>query len=336
VVPSSTSSPVDTPAGTSSSDPASAAASDIVPVPPASQSDTPAPEPVEEPHTVQEQMSIETQEEAPQSPPLTQAIPPSPVPLRRSQRHSRAPQRLDVRHTSEKSYYVPPSHFHDIFSAFNCSYNTQITGPHSMMATSSADWFGAFMARKKADNPDVFTFHQVMQLPDKEEWIKAAQKEISELEEHGVWEEVPLTEVGNHQIVPSTWVFRLKRAPDGTVLKRKARICLRGDLMKGFTDTYSPVVAFSTIRMFLVLSLMLGYKTCSIDFSNAFVQAEMKERVYMKIPKGFKATSGEGKCLKLLRSLYGSLIAPKMWSSLLFSAFEDLGFVQSKLDKCLW
>jgi len=175
-----------------------------------------------------------------------------------------------------------------------------------------------------------------MRLPDKAEWIKAAQKEIEELEEHGVWEEVPLSDVGNCQIVPSTWVFRLKRAPDGTILKRKARICLRGDLMKGFTDTYSPVVAFSTIRMFLVISLMLDYKTCSIDFSNAFVQAEMKERIYMKIPKGFKSSSGDGKCLKLLRSLYGSLIAPKMWSSLLFSAFRDLGFTQSSLDKCLW
>jgi hypothetical protein len=80
--------------------------------------------------------------------------------------------------------------------------------------------------------------------------------------------------------------------------------------MKGFTDTYSPVVAFSTIRMFLIMSLMLDFKTCSIDFSNAFVQAKMKDTVYMKVPQGFKA-SEDGRCLKLLRSLYGSLIAPQ-------------------------
>lgn len=80
---------------------------------------------------------------------------------------------------------------------------------------------------------------------------------------------------------------------------------------------------------------MLDFKTCSIDFSNAFVQAKMKDTVYMKVPQGFKASSNN-KCLKLLRSLYGSLIAPKMWSTLLFSAFKDLGFTQSTLDKCLW
>jgi hypothetical protein len=266
-------------------------------------------------------------------PSIPQASDETPV-LRRSQRNSRAPKRLDVRHTSEKSYYVPPSHFHDIFTAFNCSYNTNFTGPLSSLTTSS-DLYGAYAA-KKADNPDIFTFNQIMHLPDKAEWIKAAEKEIAELEEHGVWEgEVPISEIGNFQIVPTTWVFRLKRAPDGTVLKRKARICLRGDLMKGFTDTYSPVVAFSTIRMFLIMSLMLDFKTCSIDFSNAFVQAKMKDTVYMKVPQGFKA-SEDGRCLKLLRSLYGSLIAPKMWSTLLFSAFKDLGFTQSTLDKCLW
>jgi hypothetical protein len=106
--------------------------------------------------------------------------------------------------------------------------------------------------------------------------------------------------------------------------------------MKGFTDTYSPVVAFSTIHMFLVLSLMPGYTTCSIDFSNAFVQAKMTETVFMKVPQGFKASSENNKCLRLIRSLYGSLIAPKMWSTLLFKTFHELGFKQSSLDKCLW
>jgi hypothetical protein len=145
--------------------------------------------------------------------------------LRRSRRNSRAPKHLDVRHTSEKSYYVPPSHFHDIFTTLNCSYyNTNFTGPLSSLTTSS-DLYGAY-APKKADNPDIFTFNQIMHLPDKAEWIKVAEKEINELEEHGVWEEVPTSKIGNFQIVPTTWVFRLKRAPGGTVLQCNARICL--------------------------------------------------------------------------------------------------------------
>ena len=87
-------------------------------------------------------------------------------------------------------------------------FNTNFIGPLSSLTTSS-DLYGAYVA-KKAENPDVFTFNQIMHLPDKAEWIKAAEKEISELEEHGVWEEVSTSEVGNYQIVPSTWVFHLK------------------------------------------------------------------------------------------------------------------------------
>jgi hypothetical protein len=104
----------------------------------------------------------------------------SPPVLRRSLRHSRAPTRLDVRHTSEKSYYGPPGNFHDMFSAFNCSYNTNFIGPLSDLSMSS-DLFGAYTAQQT--NPDVFTFHQVMKLPDKDEWMKAALKEILELED---------------------------------------------------------------------------------------------------------------------------------------------------------
>jgi Predicted membrane protein len=87
-----------------------------------------------------------------------QSLQPAEAPvLRRSLRNSRPPRRLDIRHTSEKSYYVPPSHFHDIFSAFNCSYNTNFTGPLSSL-TVTTDLYGIYAA--KADNPDIFTFNQ--------------------------------------------------------------------------------------------------------------------------------------------------------------------------------
>ena len=66
---------------------------------------------------------------------------------------------------------------------------------------------------------------------DKQKWIESAEKEIRELEEHGCWKEVPLSETGGAKIVPSQWVFRLKRCPDRTVTKYKGRIVLRGDLM---------------------------------------------------------------------------------------------------------
>ena len=75
----------------------------------------------------------------------------------------------------------------------------------------------------------------------------AALKEIKQLENKAVWVECKKEEANGEQIVPCTWVFRYNRNPAGEILKCEARICLRGDLMIDDSDSYAPVVAWSTI-----------------------------------------------------------------------------------------
>ena len=108
-----------------------------------------------------------------------------------------------------------------------------------------------------------------------------------------------------------TWVFKLKRFPDGTPHKFKARYCVRGDLQTegvDYFDTYAPVVQWSTVRMLLTLILSNGWTTKQVDYTNAFAQAEIQEEVYIEPPKRFK---NRDKVLHLLKSLYGIKQAPK-------------------------
>ena len=73
-------------------------------------------------------------------------------------------------------------------------------------------------------------------------------------------------------VVPVVWVFKRKRLPDGTISKFKARICVRGDRMDDYEgDTYAPVVAWFTVWIMLVHSMLLGWKTKLLDISQAFV-----------------------------------------------------------------
>ena len=139
----------------------------------------------------------------------------------------------------------------------------------------------ALKAKANTD-PDIFTFDEAMQGEHRTKWMAAAQAEISALESKGTWKEVPATEATS-RILPGTWVFRVKRKPDGEIKKFKSRYCCRGDLEEGSFDTYAPVVAFSTVRLFLVLSLLLQWPTCSIDFSNAFVQATLDKPVWIHL-----------------------------------------------------
>ena len=146
----------------------------------------------------------------------------------------------------------------------------------------------AFKAKVNQD-PDILSYDQAMNdLDNLDEWKKAAMKEIRELEQKGTWIEVPISEAKT-KVLPGTWVFRKKQSPDGTIKKFKARYCCRGDLetKDESADTYAPFVAFSTIHTYLVVSLMLRWKTVSLDFSNAFVQAFLKKPVWIYLPMDF-------------------------------------------------
>ena len=92
----------------------------------------------------------------------------------------------------------------------------------------------------------------------------------------------------NKQIFDLTWAFKIKQYPDGTVKKLKARLCFRGDQqVQGvdFEDVYSPVVAWATIRLLLILSIVYNWKTVQVDYTLAFVQATVEPgRLYTEMP----------------------------------------------------
>jgi hypothetical protein len=246
--------------------------------------------------------------------------PKTPIQGRRSTRTRNKPSILDPssHHLTAVSSLPPGLHYSYLFSAIGCSASIPIS----------------INAAKKNTNPDILNFNQAMASEDRPLWIKAAEKEIYELELHGCWIEVPRSEAQG-KIVPSQWIFRLKRRPDGSITKHRGRIVLRGDLMDNIHDVTSPVVAFSTVRLFLIMSLHLDWYTCSVDFANAFIQADHPDNLYMQIPRGFTATLPNS-CLKLIKNIYGACDGPKLWAELLFNALKEDGFTQSKMDQCLW
>ena len=175
-----------------------------------------------------------------------------------------------------------------------------------------------------------------MNSSDRDKWCEAAKKEIEELEGKVTWIEVPMLQA-RAKIIPGTWVFRVKRNPSGEITKFKGRYCLRGDLEdeNEVEDTFAPTVAWSTVRLFLVLSMILGWTTASVDFSNAFVQAKLDKPKWMHIPRGFVSKLGPGTCLELKKSIYGGKSAPALWNKCAIDGFKKCGFKQSTFDPCL-
>ena len=180
----------------------------------------------------------------------------------------------------------------------------------------------ATMMKGTASDPDLPSLQEAMSGPHHTEFLEAMNKEIEELESHNTWKVIPKSSLPEGvNILPGTWALRIKRFPDGRFRKIKARFCARGDKqIEGidYFDKYAPVVSWSTVRLLLCTSISQGWKTKQVDFSNAFVQAELEEDVYIGLPSGFEGPEGQDRkevVLKLNKSLYGLVQAPMYWAN---------------------
>ncbi len=103
-----------------------------------------------------------------------------------------------------------------------------------------------------------------------------------------------------------------------------------------YFDKYAPVVSWSMVQMLLTLSARENLKTCLVDFTNAFAQADLKEQVYVALPMMFDSPNGPDTILKLNKSLYGLVQALLSWYNHLTKGLEDTGLTKSDNDPCLF
>ena len=89
----------------------------------------------------------------------------------------------------------------------------------------------------------------------------------------------------------------------------------------------------------LILQFILGLQSQSIDFTNAFAQADIPsgEPVFIELPRDLNIDGGQHNVvLKLNKSLYGQAEAARLWYEKLRNGLLERGFVMSKVDPCLF
>lgn len=77
----------------------------------------------------------------------------------------------------------------------------------------------------------------------------------------------------SRKILNMMYALKLKRLPDGTPSKYKARNCVRGYSQTGgvaFIETYALVVQWSTFRLALIMIMSNGWHTTEVDYTNVF------------------------------------------------------------------
>ena len=121
------------------------------------------------------------------------------------------------------------------------------------------------------------------------------------------------------------------------MVKAKARLVARGFGQRegvDYFETFAPTPASACIRLLASIACELDFDLCHFDAEQAFVQSDLEEDVFMRLPKGCDDLSG--KVVRLQRSLYGLKQASRSWHGHLLSRMKSLGFEQCLADACFF
>jgi Reverse transcriptase (RNA-dependent DNA polymerase) len=181
---------------------------------------------------------------------------------------------------------------------------------------------------------DPTTYAQASKL---QHWRDAMAKELDALAVNNTWVLVPSSEATN--IVGCKWVYKTKRKSDGTVERYKARLVAKGYTQEeglDYTDTFSPVIKPTTIR--LVLSIAVTQQWCirQLDVNNAFLHGELHEVIHMTQPPGFIDKTNPTHVCRLQKALYGLRQSPRAWYHKLKDMLLAFGFHSSTSDPSLF
>ncbi|KAI9895461.1 hypothetical protein PsorP6_019358 [Peronosclerospora sorghi] len=143
----------------------------------------------------------------------------------------------------------------------------------------------------------------------------------------GTFIEVPLP--SGRKAVKSKWVFKKKTLADGSLDNSKARVVAKGfshPYGEDYTESFSPVVRHSTVRVVLVVVGIRRMKRLQMDIKTALLNSPLQEEFIWNLSKDTKMTM----------ALYGLKQASRSRYEKLRAYLISLGFQCGKADNFLF
>ncbi|CAH9051136.1 unnamed protein product [Cuscuta europaea] len=168
-------------------------------------------------------------------------------------------------------------------------------------------------------------------------WCEAMADEFNALINNNTWDLVPFDNSKN--IVGCKWIYKTKYHSDGSLERHKARLVAQGFNQQAgidFSETFSPVVKPTTVRIVLTLVISFGWGIRQFDVKNAFLHGNLTEEVYMRQPRGFIHPHFPNHICRLCKAIYGLKQAPRAWFHRFSSFLLQHNFSCSKSDNSLF
>ena len=187
------------------------------------------------------------------------------------------------------------------------------------------------------------TSYEVAKCKDKELWFKGERKEISTLNELGVFKYIhPDDAVKDIPINKSDFRYRLKTDSDGDPLPEgsghKARLVILGHKVDRDAeqiepqDTYASVATYASLRIILAIACQKGWEFEHYDVTGAYVNVKPKRTIYMQQPPRFQLKGKENWLIELQKCLYGDPESGHNWANFVIDLMIEFGFIQCSGD----
>jgi len=184
---------------------------------------------------------------------------------------------------------------------------------------------------------DPKTYNEAVTSIDAIFWEEAINSELDSIMSNHTWELVDLPK--GSKPIRCKWVFRKKLRTDGTIDKFKARLVVIGYTQKkeiDYFDTYSLVTKIATIRSLVALAAIHGLVVHQMDVKTAFLNGDLREKIYVEQPEGYVIQGQENKVCMLRKSLYGLKQAPKQWYEKFNHTLVSDGYIVNSSDTCVY
>ncbi|MBW0509456.1 hypothetical protein O181_049171 [Austropuccinia psidii MF-1] len=138
------------------------------------------------------------------------------------------------------------------------------------------------------------SYKQAMLSTDNERWQRAVDEELLNMQQMGVYE-ICLLPPGKH-VLGGGWVFAKKPATKTTTIRYKARYVARGNgqMLCEYNRTFAPTASFSSLRILLTMVSLHKWHVNSFDFVAAYLNADIDNKVWVRLPDGLNIPGGFG------------------------------------------
>jgi hypothetical protein len=158
-----------------------------------------------------------------------------------------------------------------------------------------------------------------------------------------VFRKVPKSAARGRQILGCKWVYKRKINRHGEVNRYKARLVAQGFAQREYDsfnpdDITSPVVHKDSLRLFLSVSAAENLRIFQADVKNAFLQAPLAEKIYMRAPQGYasQTEAGEEEVIELRQAVYGLKQSSACFWTALSTHLRSHGFASLLGDPCVF